>query len=400
MYFLGSLLVLPLDDVTVVSVEQAVAGPFATRQLADLGARVIKIERPGEGDFARGYDRAVKGMSSHFVWLNRSKESLTLDIKAAKGREVLGKLIDNADVLLQNLAPGALGRLGFGAGTVRETYPHIINCEISGFGSTGPYKDKKAYDLLVQAESGLLSITGTEAAPARVGISVADIAAGMYAYSGILTALIKRQKSGEGSYVEVSLLEALGEWMGYPAYYAGYSGVSPRRSGTRHPTIAPYGEVETGDGEAIFLAIQNEREWLSFCERVLERPELATDARFVSNAQRVEHWEALFEVIESVFLAATTKEILDRLVDADIAHGEVNEVLDFVRHPQLAARDRWREIDSPVGKLSALVPPATIEDVEPVMGPVPEVGADTDRILSEIGYGAEDIVALRMEGII
>ena len=400
MYFLGSLLVLPLDDVTVVSVEQAVAGPFATRQLADLGARVIKIERPGEGDFARGYDRAVKGMSSHFVWLNRSKESLTLDIKAAKGREVLGKLIDNADVLLQNLAPGALGRLGFGAGTVRETYPHIINCEISGFGSTGPYKDKKAYDLLVQAESGLLSITGTEAAPARVGISVADIAAGMYAYSGILTALIKRQKSGEGSYVEVSLLEALGEWMGYPTYYAGYSGVSPRRSGTRHPTIAPYGEVETGDGEAIFLAIQNEREWLSFCERVLERPELATDARFVSNAQRVEHWEALFEVIESVFLAATTKEILDRLVDADIAHGEVNEVLDFVRHPQLAARDRWREIDSPVGKLSALVPPATIEDVEPVMGPVPEVGADTDRILSEIGYGAEDIAALRMEGII
>ncbi len=391
---------LPLGDVTVVSVEQAVAGPFATRQLADLGARVIKIERPGKGDFARGYDRAVKGMSSHFVWLNRSKESLTLDVKAAAGREILGKLIDNADVLLSNLAPGALGRLGFGAGTVRETYPHIINCEISGFGSTGPYKDKKAYDLLVQAESGLLSITGTEAAPARVGISVADIAAGMYAYSGILTALIKRQKTGEGSHVEVSLLEALGEWMGYPVYYAGYSGTSPRRSGTRHPTIAPYGDVETGNGESIFVAIQNEREWLRFCERVLERPELATDARFFSNAERVEHREALFEVIESVFRAVTTKEILNRLADADIAHCEVNEVLDFVRHPQLAARDRWQEIDSPVGKLSALIPPATIDGVEPVMGPVPEVGADTGRILSDIGYSAEDIAALRKEGVI
>jgi len=392
--------VLPLADVTVVSVEQAVAGPFATRQLADLGARVIKIERPGSGDFARDYDRAVRGMSSHFVWLNRSKESLTLDIKAAQGREILGKLINNADVLLSNLAPGALERLGFGERAVRETYPHIINCEISGFGSTGPYKDKKAYDLLVQAESGLLSITGTEAAPARVGISVADIAAGMYAYSGILTALIKRQKTGEGSHVEISLLEALGEWMGYPAYYARYSGASPRRSGTRHPTIAPYGEVELGDGESVFLAIQNEREWLRFCERVLEQPELATDARFVSNAERVENREALFQIIESVFEAAPAKEILDRLVDADIAHGEVNDVLDFVRHPQLAARDRWREIDSPVGKISVLMPPATIDGVETVMGPVPEVGSGTDRILSDIGYGAEDIAALRKEGVI
>jgi crotonobetainyl-CoA:carnitine CoA-transferase CaiB-like acyl-CoA transferase len=389
-----------LDDVLVVSVEQAVAGPFATRHLADLGARVIKIERPGSGDFARHYDGAVRGMSSHFVWLNRSKESLTLDLKAEEGRRILEALVDRADVFLSNLGPGALARLALGARSLRARAPHLITCEISGYGPSGPYRDRKAYDLLVQAESGLVSITGTEASPARVGISVADIAAGMYAYSGILQALLKRQKTGEGSAVEVTLLEALGEWMGYPAYYAGYGGAAPHRAGTHHATIAPYGDLKTADGGLVYVAVQNEREWRRFCELVLSRPRLAEDSRFASNAARVENRGELFEIVDAAFLGMTTAEALERLEEAEIAHAQVNSVLDFVRHPQLSARDRWREVDSPVGKLSTLLPPANVEGLESVLKAVPALGEHTGRILEEIGYGSGDVARLREAGVV
>ena len=389
----------PLDGVTVVTVEQAVAGPFATRHLADLGARVIKVERPTTGDFARHYDAAVHGLSSHFVWLNRSKESITLDLKSEGGKTILGKLIDEADVFLHNLGPGVMQRLGFDSATVREKHPHLVACEISGYGASGPYRNKKAYDLLIQAESGLLSITGTEAAPARVGISVADIAAGMYAYSSILVALLARQQTGEGSTIEISLLEALGEWMGYPVFHAGYSGIEPSRAGTRHATIAPYGDVETGDGGIVYIGIQNDREWKRFCDVVLVQPELAEDARFHTNHARVEHRDDVFEIIETAFQGMTTAEVLDRLTEADIAHAQVNSVLDFIRHPQLSARNRWREIDSPAGKLSALIPAPTIEGFESVMGPVPELGADTESILTGLGYSAEDIDRLRRDGV-
>ena len=389
-----------LDDVTVVSVEQAVAGPFATRQLADLGARVIKIERPGSGDFARHYDETVRGMSSHFVWLNRSKESLTLDMKTEEGKRIVETLIERADVFLSNLGPGALERLGLGARSLRDRYPHLITCEISGYGASGPYRDKKAYDLLIQAESGLVSITGTEAAPARVGISVADIAAGMYAYSGILEALLKRQKTGEGSALEVTLLEALGEWMGYPAYYTGYGGVEPRRAGTHHATIAPYGDVKTADGGLVYVAVQNDREWRRFCEVVLARAKLAEDSRFGTNAARVDNREELFEIVDAAFLGMTTAEALERLVEADIAHAQVNSVLDFVHHPQLSARDRWREVDSPVGKLSTLLPPANVEGLDPVLKAVPALGEHTAKILAELGYAPNDIERLGEEGVV
>jgi itaconate CoA-transferase len=389
-----------LDDLLVVSVEQAVAGPFATRQLADLGARVIKIERPETGDFARHYDESVRGMSSHFVWLNRSKESMTLDLKSEEGRRVLEKIIDRADVFLSNLGPGALERLGLGSRLLRESHPHLITCEISGYGPAGPYRDQKAYDLLIQAESGLLSITGSEASPARVGISVADIAAGMYAYSGILQALLKRQKTGEGSKVEVTLLESLGEWMGYPAYYAGYGGNEPRRAGTHHATIAPYGDVKTLDGGLVYVAVQNDREWRRFCEGVLRRSKLAEDSRFRTNASRVENREELLEIVDAAFLGMTTEEALERLVEADIAHAQVNSVLDFVRHPQLPARDRWREVDSPVGMLSTLLPPANVEGLETVLDPIPALGAHTAAILAEYGYSTEEIERLRKEGVV
>jgi itaconate CoA-transferase len=389
-----------LDELLVVSVEQAVAGPFATRQLADLGARVIKIERRETGDFARHYDESVRGMSSHFVWLNRSKESMTLDLKSQDGRKVLEKIIDRADVFLSNLGPGALERLGLGSRLLRESHPRLITCEISGYGPTGPYRDQKAYDLLIQAESGLISITGSEASPARVGISVADIAAGMYAYSGILQALLKRQMTGEGSAVEVTLLEALGEWMGYPAYYAGYGGVEPRRAGTQHATIAPYGDVKTLDGGLVYVAVQNDREWRRFCEVVLLRAKLAEDTRFRTNASRVENREELFEIVDAAFLGMTTGEALERLVEADIAHAQVNSVLDFVRHPQLSARDRWRVVDSPVGMLSTLLPPANVEGLETVFDPIPALGAHTAAILAEYGYSTEEIERLRKEGVV
>ena len=390
----------PLEGITVVALEQAVAAPFATRQLADLGARVIKVERPGAGDFARGYDTTVKGLSSHFVWLNRSKESLTLDLKQPEARDILERLLADADVFIHNLAPGAAGRLGFGAERLREEYPQLVVCGISGYGFTGPYRDKKAYDLLVQCETGLVAITGTPETPSKVGISAADIAAGMYAYSGILAALFRRERTLEGMEIEVSMLEALGEWMGFPAYFALYGGEEPERSGARHAAIAPYGPFECGDGEVVFLGIQNEREWERFCEAVLEHPAMAKDERFATNSGRVANREALDKEIEGVFKRLSAEEVIERLEEAQIANARMRTVHGFLDHPQLEARDRWREVDSPAGPLRALLPPATMSGVEPTMAAVPEVGEHTDRILAELGYDEEGIAALHREKVV
>ncbi len=390
----------PLEGITVLSLEQAVAAPFATRQLADLGARVIKIERPGVGDFARGYDATVMGESSHFVWLNRSKESLTLDVKHPNAAEVLRRLLNQADVFVQNLAPGATGRLGLSTKALRREYPRLVVCEISGYGSSGPYRDRKAYDLLVQAEAGLLSITGTPEEQVKVGIAVADIAAGMYAYSGVLTALLMRDRTGEGAALEVSMLEALGEWMSYPMYYGVYGGTAPQRSGARHAVIAPYGPFAGGDGEVVYLGIQNEREWQAFCAGVLDRPELAYDPRFAANASRVEHRCALDAEIEKVFANLSTPDILARLDEAHIANARLRTVQQLADHPQLAARGRWREVDTPAGPIRAAAPPASLAGVEPVMGPVPALGAHTDAILGDLGFDAATIAGWRDEGMV
>ena len=391
---------LPLEGVTVVSLEQAVAVPFATRQLADLGARVIKVERPGSGDFARGYDETVKGMASHFVWLNRSKESLTLNLKRPEAKNILNRLLVEADVFIQNLAPGASERLGFGAAKLREQHPRLIACDVSGYGSSGPYQNKKAYDLLLQCETGLVSITGTEETPSKVGVSIADIACGMYAYTGILTALYMREKTGEGAAFEVSLFEALGEWMGFPAYFMAYGGEQPPRTGASHAAIAPYGPFPTSDDKIVFLGIQNEREWARFCEVVLGRPEAANDPRFDSNSKRVANTEDLRTIIEGVFEGLTASEVIARLDKAQIANARMNTVREFVDHPQLKARKRWREIASPVGPLRALLPPVTMAGVDTVMGPIPGVGDHTDRILEELELSSEQTASLRQMGAI
>ena len=391
---------LPLSGITVVAIEQAVAAPFATRQLADLGARVIKIERPVEGDFARGYDTTVKGLSSYFVWLNRSKESLAFDLKRPAAQDVLARLLGRADVFVQNLAPGAADRLGITAADLRARYPRLVICTISGYGSSGPYAQKKAYDLLVQSEVGLISITGTEEMPSKVGISVADIAAGMYAYTGILTALLARGSSGQGTAIEVSLFDALAEWMGFAAYYTAYGGSSPPRSGPNHASIAPYGPFPTRDGNQIYVGIQNAREWTRFCGDVLRRCDLADDDRFRSNSLRVEHRRALHDAIDDVFMGLSTTEIIERLDAARIAFARMNSVAGFVDHPQLSARGCWREIDSTAGPLRALVPPVRMEDVEPVMGAVPSLGQHSDAILDELGYDTATIARWRKEGTI
>jgi itaconate CoA-transferase len=390
----------PLEGITIIALEQAVAAPLATRHLADLGARVIKIERPGVGDFARGYDTTVCGMSSHFVWLNRSKESLTLDVKAAEARDVLARLLSRADVFVQNLAPRAAERLSLGAGELRQKYPRLIVCSLSGYGASGPYRDKKAYDLLIQSEAGLLSITGTEEEPSKAGISVADIAGGMYAYSAILTALFMRQRTGQGTTIEVSLFEALGEWMGYPAYYTKYGGKAPARTGAAHAAIAPYGPFQSEDQKPVFLSIQNDREWERFCHIVLRRAELATDPRFDSGPRRVANRRDLHRAIEEVFSRLTAGDIVARLEEAQIANGRMNSVQEFLDHPQLASRKRWRDIDSPVGKLSALIPPADLAGVEPVMGPIPSLGQHTNVILNEIGFDAPTLAGWRQRGVI
>ena len=391
---------LPLEGITIISIEQAVAAPFATRQLADLGARVVKIERPGVGDFARDYDETVKGMASHFVWLNRSKESLTLDLKHPKAQQIVQQLLEHADVFIQNLAPGATERLGLGSDVLAQRSPHLIVCGVSGYGTSGPYRDKKAYDLLVQCETGLVSVTGTPETPSKVGISIADISAGMYAFTGILTALYQRERTGQGTVLEVSLFEALGEWMGYPAYYAAYGDIPPPRTGASHATIAPYGPFRAGDGKQVNLGLQNEREWAQFCTIVLEHPGMATDRRFDSNAKRVANREALHARIDAVFSHLTIEQIVARLDQAQIANARMNSMQEFWDHPQLQARQRWREVDSPVGPLKALLPPVTMRDVEPRMGPIPALGEHTEPILRSLGYQDEQINQLRAAGVI
>lgn len=391
---------LPLEGVTVVAVEQAVAAPLASRHLADLGARVIKIERPGAGDFARGYDTTVKGLSANFVWLNRSKESLTLDLTRREASAILRQLLARADVFLHNLVPGAVGRLGFGADAVRAAYPRLVVCEISGYGSSGPYSQKKAYDLLVQSEAGVLSITGTEDTPSKVGISVADIAAGMYAFSSILAALFAREKTGAGALLEISMFEALAEWMSYPAYYTEYGGAAPPRTGAHHNAIAPYGPYTAGDSKVVYLGIQNEREWARFCSDVLERPELTADPRFQSNTQRVEHRQALDTIVTECFSRFTARELIARLEAAQIANARMNTIQDFVRHPQLAARNRWRDVPSPAGPLRLLTPPFNIDDVETPMHAVPAVGEHTSAILGELGIDEATISGWRSAGIV
>ena len=390
----------PLEGITVIALEQAVAAPFATRHLADLGARVIKIERPKVGDFARDYDRTVKGMASHFVWLNRSKESLTLDLKHPKAKDILSRLIERADVFIQNLAPGAAARLGLGAEELLADHPRLVVCDISGYGDSGPYASKKAYDLLVQSEAGVLSVTGTPETPSKVGISIADIATGMYAYSGILTALLRREKSGKGGRVEVTMLEALAEWMGYPLYYAHFSGAAPPRTGPDHATIVPYGRFLTGDGKSVMLGLQNEREWAIFCDKVLGNPKLATDARYDTNSKRNERRAEVVALIDKVFHTLNTDQVVAKLDAAGIANARVNTPEEVWRHAQLKERLRWRDVASPVGELPALLPAATISDLEPRMDPIPEIGEHTEKILAELGFSRRDIAALTAEGAI
>ncbi|GBU15174.1 CoA transferase [Polaromonas sp.] len=390
----------PLDGVRVLALEHAVAAPFCTRQLADLGARVIKIERPGVGDFARGYDETVNGMSSHFVWLNRSKECMTLDLKTPEAQTIIHQLLAETDVLVQNLAPGAAARMGLDFESLHGKYSKLIVCDISGYGDDGPYRDKKAYDLLIQAAAGLTGITGSANEPARAGISIADIAAGMYAYSGILSALLQRGRTGQGLRVEVSMLEALSEWMNYALYFGHYGGTAPARFGASHPAIAPYGVHRTGDGASVIFGLQNEREWQSFCEQVLAQPELLSDERFSSNSRRVQNREVLTALIETRFSTMSVTEVEALLDLAQIANAPMNTIDDVWAHPQLAARGRWREVMSPVGMISALLPPASLSGVEPVMGPVPALAAHNTAILSELGYGEQDIAKLKERKVI
>jgi crotonobetainyl-CoA:carnitine CoA-transferase CaiB-like acyl-CoA transferase len=385
----------PLDGVTVVSLEHAIAAPFCTRQLADLGARVIKVERPGSGDFARAYDTRTQGLASHFVWVNRSKESLTLDLKQPEALQVLRELIGRADVLVQNLAPGAADRMGLGHETLRAAHPRLVVCDISGYGNDGPYRDKKAYDLLIQSEAGFLSVTGTPEAPCKAGISIADIAAGMYAYTGVLAALLQRQRTGEGSHVDVSMLEALGEWMGFPMYYAYGGAEPPPRSGAAHATIYPYGPFAAGDGKTVMLGLQNEREWVAFCGKVLGQPELARDPRFDSNSRRNANRQALQEIILGVFSGLDAEQVIARLEEAQIANAHVNTVADMWQHPQLLARGRVGEVGSPAGSIAALRPPGVQSAFDYRMDPIPAVGEHTEAILRELGRDEGGIARLR-----
>lgn len=377
---------LPLAGITVVALEQAVAAPLATRQLGDLGARVIKIERPGTGDFARAYDETVRGMSSHFVWLNRNKESITLDVKDPGDREVLEALLARADVFVQNLAPGAADRLGLSADTLRQRHPRLIVCNISGYGSSGPYRSKKAYDLLVQCEAGVVSLTGTREQPAKAGIPVADIAAGMYAFSGVLAALYEREHTGEGTSFDVAMLDALAEWVGFPFYYATYGGSAPPRGGARHAAISPYGPYTVGDGSVVFIGVQNEREWAALCEHVLGDPALVNDPRFARNSLRVEHDAELTGLIERALGHSTAEEVVRRLDEVGIANARMRTMAEFAEHPQLAARQRWTTVGSPVGPLTALLPPIHLAGRTPRVDPVPEVGQHSAAIRAELGF--------------
>ncbi|MEK6243728.1 MAG: CaiB/BaiF CoA-transferase family protein [Pseudomonadota bacterium] len=390
----------PLEGITVIGLEQVIAGPFCTRQLAELGARVIKIERPGGGDAARGYDTTVKGLSSHFVWVNRSKESFSLDVKHPDAKPILEKLIQKADIFVQNLAPGAAERLGLGAAELRAGNPRLIWCGISGYGPAGPYADKKAYDLLVQCEAGLLSVTGTAEQPAKAGIPVADIAAGMYAFSSILAALYRRQREGVGATLDITMFESLGEWMGFPAYFSAYGGEAPPRSGAHHATIVPYGPFKAGDGGTVFLSIQNEREFERFCAMVLENGALAKDRKYSSGPARTENRNAMHQEIHRVFSKLSAKQVMDRLEKADIANAKLNSMQEFWDHPQLEARDRWREVGSPAGPLDAMKPPFNLDGFEARMDAVPGLGDHTRAILQELGYAAPEIEQFAADGAI
>ena len=375
----------PLDGITVISLEHAIAAPFCTRQLADMGARVIKIERPGVGDFARGYDERVRGMASHFVWTNRSKESLALDLKNDHAMKVLDALLERADVLVQNLAPGAAARMGLSFDELHKRFPKLIVCDISGYGEGGPYETKKAYDLLVQSESGFLSVTGPADTPSKAGCSIADIAAGMYAYSGILNALLLRNKTGLGSRLDVSMLESMTEWMSFPMYYAFDGATPPARSGAAHATIYPYGPFPVGDGSTVMLGLQNEREWVVFCEKVLKQPELAAHPDFNATSKRVANRDRLRTIIVGAFATMTADQVIKLLEDSQIANARVNEMKDVWAHPQLKARNRWKQVGSPVGDLPALIPPATNSAFSARMDPIPALGDHTMSILNELG---------------
>lgn len=385
----------PLDGITVVSLEHAVAAPFCTRQLADLGARVIKVERPGSGDFARGYDQRVNGQSSHFTWINRSKESLALDVKQPQAKAALLELLKTADVLVQNLAPGAAARMGLSYEALKDSNPKLIVCDISGYGADGPYRDKKAYDLLIQSEAGFLSVTGTPETPSKSGISVADIAAGMYAYTNIMSALLLRAKTGQGSHIDVSMLEAMSEWMGYPLYYAFDGAPPPPRTGASHASIYPYGPFRAGDGKTVMLGLQNEREWKIFCDAVLQQPDVATDARFDSNARRNANREALQALITQTFAALTASQVVQRLEEAGIANARVNEMADLWAHPQLQARQRWRTVETPKGEVPALLPPGVNSAFDYRMEAVPSVGQHNASILASLGWSEAQIQALQ-----
>nr|WP_174505466.1 CaiB/BaiF CoA-transferase family protein [Acinetobacter sp. Marseille-Q1620] len=394
----------PLEGITVISIEQAIAAPFCTRQLADLGARVIKIERPHVGDFARKYDERVDGMSSHFVWTNRSKESLTLDVKTQAAKEILLKLLKQADVFVQNLAPGAATRLGLSYDDLIEINPKIIVCDISGYGDNtehpGAYRDKKAYDLLIQSESGFLSITGTPDEYVKAGCSIADIAAGMYAYSNVLSALLERNKTGRGKRIDISMLESMTEWMGYPMYYTLRGGTPPPRTGSAHATIYPYGPFPTGDQKQVMLGIQNEREWQAFCSVVLKQVDIATRPEFINNTQRSAHRDQLKQIIVNVFSKLTQSEVIELLEKAKIANASVNEMQDVWQHPQLQQRQRWIEVDTPIGKIPTLKPVGLTDAQDFTISAVPDLGENTNQILTELGYSDEQIEQFHHHSIV
>ncbi|KQT11436.1 CaiB/BaiF CoA transferase family protein [Ramlibacter sp. Leaf400] len=395
---------LPLSGITVVTLEHAIAAPFCTRQLADLGARVIKVERPGSGDFARAYDERVRGLASHFVWTNRSKESITLDVKKPQAERILDELVARADVLVQNLAPGAASRLGLSYEALSARHPRLIVCDISGYGddpqAPGPFRDKKAYDLLIQSESGFLSVTGSPEEPAKAGCSIADIAAGMYAYSNILAALLERGRTGRGKRIDISMLESMVEWMSFPLYYAFDGAKPPVRAGAAHATIYPYGPFPAGDGKSVMLGLQNEREWVVFCDRVLLQPELAKDERFSSNTRRVANRQVLRSLIVDAFAALTAEEVAQRVEEAQIANARINDMHDVWNHGQLQARSRWTEVDTPAGAVPALLPPGARTPQEVRMDAVPGLGQHTDAILAELGFRSDDIRELRDKQVI
>jgi crotonobetainyl-CoA:carnitine CoA-transferase CaiB-like acyl-CoA transferase len=391
---------LPLDGMLVVSVEQAVSAPLATRQLADLGARVVKIERPDGGDFARGYDQSVKGMASHFVWLNRSKESVAVDFTSAAGREVVERLVAQADVFVQNLAPGAAARRGLDAAALTQRYPRLVAVDLSGYGPAGPFRDKRAYDLLVQSEAGLVSVTGTPEAPAKAGIPIADIAAGMYIFSGVLAALLRRERGGGGVALDVSMFDTVVEWMGHQVQHTLHTGEQPPRMGVSHPAIAPYNRYPTADGNEIMLGIQNDREWRRLAADLLGSPELGTDPAYATNVARTANRDAVDALVGAATAKLTAADLVTLLDDAGIANARLNEVPQVVAHPQLVARDRWREVGSPVGPLRTPLPPITFPTDPPRLDPVPALGEHTDAVLTELGYTTDEIAGLRTAGAI